>query len=84
MVDRVPDDLVVISLTDAELEAIEAAARPLPPEASGLFLEQVARAVAGRQIGPGQLHRIIAELQPLFFEPPTTKHRGRQRARNDT
>jgi hypothetical protein len=76
--------MVVVSLTDAELEAIEAAARPVPQASRGSFLEQVARAVAGRQIGPGELHRIIAELQPLFFEPPTTKHRGRQRARNDT
>jgi hypothetical protein len=33
-------------------------------------LEQLARALVGRQVGPGELFRILAELQPAFAPQP--------------
>jgi hypothetical protein len=67
-----PDEremLTVISLSDSEMD--ERVARPLSPKARGAFLEQLGHALVGRrEVGPGELHRILAELQPAFATPP--------------
>ena len=60
-----------IRLSDSELDAVLAAARPLAVELRDPFLHAVARELAGRNvIGPGVVHRVCAEQQRQFFDPP--------------
>jgi hypothetical protein len=60
-----------ISLTDSELTAIMDACRPLQPRDRDQFLRAVAQAIAGLpEIGPGSVHRAIAELQKRYFVAP--------------
>jgi hypothetical protein len=60
-----------IRLSDDELDAIFAAARPLDPDLRDPFLRAVANALQGSKvIGPGVVARTCAALQPQFFEPP--------------
>src|SRR5262249_62126216 len=60
-----------ISLTDAELEAIMNAARPLQPADRDRFLRAVAEAITALPVvGPGSVHRAIAELQRRYFVAP--------------
>jgi hypothetical protein len=61
-----------IKLSDNELDAVMAAARPLPVEMRDAFLQAVARALrrCNGDIGPGLVHRVVRELQPEFFDPP--------------
>jgi hypothetical protein len=59
-----------IRLSDSELDAVMAAARPLPVERRDAFLQSVAGALQGREVGPGVVHRVCAETQRAFFDPP--------------
>jgi hypothetical protein len=60
-----------IRLSDSELDAVMAAARPIAPELRDAFLHSVARALASRgEIGPGIVARTCRELQREFFDPP--------------
>jgi hypothetical protein len=60
-----------IRLSDSELDAVIAAARPLPVERRDACLQAVAGALQGCcEIGPGVVHRVCAETQRAFFEPP--------------
>jgi hypothetical protein len=60
-----------IRLFDSEFDAVMAAARPLPVERRDAFLQAVAGALQGcREIGPGVVHRVCAETQRAFFDPP--------------
>ena len=67
--------MTVISVSDAEMDAVENAVRPLPPAARGPFLEQVARALVGREIGPGEVHRSAGTAAAL---PPRGPGRSRR------
>jgi hypothetical protein len=68
-----------IRLSDSELDAVMAAARPLPVERRDAFLQAVAGALAGcGEIGPGVVHRICAETQGRFFDPPDLTHPSRR------
>jgi hypothetical protein len=58
-----------IRLTDEELDAVLAAARPIAVERRA-FLQRVAAELHGREIGPGLVARTCAALQPEFFDPP--------------
>jgi hypothetical protein len=61
----------ILRLTDDELDAIMAAARPLDPDLRDPFLRAVATALQGNaEIGPGVVARTCAELQREFFHPP--------------
>jgi hypothetical protein len=52
-----------IRLSDDELDAVMAAARPLPVERRDAFLQQVVALRACREIGPGAVYRAVAETQ---------------------
>jgi hypothetical protein len=60
-----------IRLTDSELDAVMAAARPLPVARRDAFLQQVAAELRHcNELGPGVVHRVCAETQRRFFDPP--------------
>ena len=60
-----------IKLSDDELSAVLAAARPLPVASRDAFLQQVASALQScGEIGPGSVHRAIATAQRAHFDPP--------------
>ena len=60
-----------IRLSDLELDAVMAAARPLQVELRDPFLHAVARELQGcRELGPGLVHRVVAQVQREFFDPP--------------
>ena len=59
-----------IALTDEQLAAVMRACGPLRPDARGAFLEAVAAALQGREIGDGSVGRAIAVAQRQFFDPP--------------
>jgi hypothetical protein len=66
-----------VKLSDAELDAVLQAARPLPLELRDPFLQAVAHALAGRaEVGPGTVHQICRELQREFFDPPDLSRAG--------
>jgi len=60
-----------ISLSDDEFAAVMAAAQPIAPDRRDAFLQQVAHALEGcRDIGPGVVHRVVAEAQRAHFDAP--------------
>lgn len=61
-----------LALTDAELDIVFAAARPLDVDLRDPFLQAVANALMHERgpIGPGVVHRVCRELQRQFFVPP--------------
>ena len=59
-----------IALTDAQLAAVMRACEPLAPRDRGAFLEAVADALHGREIGDGTIGRAIRETQAKYWDPP--------------
>jgi hypothetical protein len=60
-----------LRLTDDELSAVFAAAKPLRVADRDAFLQQMAITLqACREIGPGVVHRVCVETQRAFFDPP--------------
>jgi hypothetical protein len=60
-----------IRLTDSELDAVMAAARPIAVGRRDAFLQRVASALQGYgEIGPGVVYRVAAQVQRAFFDPP--------------
>jgi hypothetical protein len=60
-----------LALSDAEIDAVMSAAKPIPPERRDEFLRVVADALAqAGEIGPGSLHRLLIGMQRAFFDPP--------------
>jgi hypothetical protein len=60
-----------IRLTDDELDALMAAARPLAVERRDAFLQEVASWLKRcGELGPGVVYRVCAEVQRQFFDPP--------------
>jgi hypothetical protein len=65
-----------IRLTDAQLSAVFAAARPLAVRDRDAFLQAVAEALqARREIGDGDVHRAVVTAQRRFWDPPITDER---------
>jgi 3-hydroxyisobutyrate dehydrogenase-like beta-hydroxyacid dehydrogenase len=67
-----------IRLTDEELTAVMAAARPIAVDRRDEFLRKVASEL-GRcgELGDGVVYRVIAQVQREHFEPPDLELRGR-------
>jgi hypothetical protein len=60
-----------LSLSDAELTAIMAAARPLQPCDRDRFLKDIAAELAALpMLGDGAVHRAIVTVQRRHFDPP--------------
>jgi hypothetical protein len=60
-----------LKLSDSELDAVLAAARPITPDRRDEFLQAVADSLAGlRELGPGAVYRAIRSVQKQFFDPP--------------
>jgi hypothetical protein len=67
----------MIRLTDVQLDVVMAAAAPLPVDRRDAFLQEVAAALEGHEIGDGILHRVIAEVQRKFWDPPLVTAGGK-------
>jgi hypothetical protein len=60
-----------IALSDAELQSIMDACRPLQVHQRDGFLRDIAEELVKLSaIGPGSLHRVIATVQRRHFSPP--------------
>jgi hypothetical protein len=69
-----------IPLSDAELDAVYSACRPLAPDRRAGFLQALAAELQGREIGPGSVHRAIVVVQRAYFDAPLeTEPTGRRR-----
>jgi hypothetical protein len=73
-----------IALTDAQLTAIFAAARPLAVQDRDPFLQDVAGLLAGiADPGDGDIHRAIRAVQKKHFDAPlSTDERTQPHSRN--
>ena len=65
-----------LALSDEQIDALVRAAAPLPPRLRKPFLEDVARALQGRELGDGVIHRVVVEIQRRYWDPPLT-HPGK-------
>jgi hypothetical protein len=65
-----------LSLTDEELDCVMRAAAPLQPRDRDPFLQDVADALQGLEIGPGILHRVVCEIQRRYWDPPLQSDNG--------
>jgi hypothetical protein len=60
-----------IRLSDSELDAVMAAARPIAIDRRDAFLQQVASSLQRcGELGPGVVYRVVSEAQRAFFDPP--------------
>jgi hypothetical protein len=60
-----------LRLSDSELDAVFAAARPLAVERRDAFLQEIASLLHGCvEVGPGTVHRAIEQAQRRHFDPP--------------
>ena len=60
-----------LRLSDNELDAIMAAARPIAPDRRDAFVQEVANSLARcGELGPGVVHRVVAQAQRQHFDPP--------------
>jgi hypothetical protein len=63
---EIPWDMRLIKLSDAELDAVLQAARPIAPHHRDAFLQAIAAAlVAQRELGPGMVYRAIRDAPRL-------------------
>ena len=68
----------MVTLTDAQQDAILSAARPLQPSERVAFMAALAELLAGRRLslGDGELARTLRDLQRAHFHPPTDEEAG--------
>jgi hypothetical protein len=61
----------LLHLSDDELTAVMAAARPLARHQRDPFLQAVAAELSRlHDVGPGAVHRVCREVLKRFFDPP--------------
>jgi hypothetical protein len=63
-----------ICLSERQSLAVTRAAAALPLADRDPFLEAVAKALAGQEIGDGAVHRAVAAAFQAFWKPPETPH----------
>jgi hypothetical protein len=68
-----------LALTDDQLSAVMRAAESLHPSDRQQFLEAVARALQGKMLGDGVVHRTCAEMQRRFLTAPPEPPRNPSR-----
>jgi hypothetical protein len=65
----------MLKLTDSQIDAVLAAARPLAVEDRDAFLQEVAeRLTALPHLGDGVVHRVVAEVQQRHWDAPVDEH----------
>jgi hypothetical protein len=67
----------MLALTDEQIDTLTRIAAPLSPHDRQSFLADVARALDGRELGPGLLHRVAVECQRKYWTPPAIDGSGR-------
>jgi hypothetical protein len=66
-----------IALSDAQMNAILAAATPLQPRARQAFLREVAQLLQSEPaLGDGSLHRLLVVVQRKHFDAPDLRGAG--------
>ena len=66
-----------VSLTDDELQIIMDGARPLAREDRDAFLHAIAHRLSTcADVGPGSVHRLVREMQKLYFSAPRCRCTG--------
>jgi hypothetical protein len=65
-----------LRLTDSELVSIIALTTPLAPHPRDQFLQALAAVLQGRELGPGSVHRAVAQVQREYFDPPLETRTG--------
>ena len=67
-----------LALTDAQLTAITNVVRPLPPDERSAFMAQLFEQLIHHRhdVGDGELHRLVRDLQHRYFTPPSTEESG--------
>lgn len=71
----------MLRLSDEQIDALTRIAAPLSPTDRQSFLQDVARELNGREIGPGILHRIAVECQRRYWSPPAIDGHGGKHGR---
>jgi hypothetical protein len=59
-----------LRLTDDQLAAVLRAAEPLAIGDRGAFLQNVAAALQGQELGDGTVYRTVAQVQRKYYDPP--------------
>ena len=59
-----------LSFTDLDLDVIIRSAAPLEPEMRSAFIEAVADALQGRELGDGDVARACVGVQRRYWSPP--------------
>ena len=63
-----------LALTDTQMTAVMAAAQPLPPADRSLFLQDVAAALDGKELGDGVVARVCREIQRRYWRALDLSH----------
>ena len=73
----------MLKLSDCELDVVMNAAAPIDVHRRADFLESVAFALVNHpgDVGVGLVHRICAEQQARFYNPPLEAQVGRRRTK---
>jgi hypothetical protein len=59
-----------LRLTDDQLTAVLRAAEPLAVGDRSAFLQDVAAALQGQELGDGAVYRTVAQVQRRYYDPP--------------
>jgi hypothetical protein len=59
-----------LALTDEQLDAVMRAAQPLAIGDRAAFLQDVAAALRGQQLGDGAVYRTIARMKRRYYDSP--------------
>jgi DNA-directed RNA polymerase specialized sigma24 family protein len=59
-----------LGLTDAQIDIIQRAAKPLPPRDRSAFLQTIAELLSGQELGDGVVARAAAAAQRRHRDPP--------------